>query len=125
MASRQLSTKLDYNLAWRFFNEQCFDGELSSAKIHVYKGILYDNRGEPLVGCYHPNSGEILLHTGKMVEAHEGGVLEALYHEMVHQYIDEVYPGNQTVHGALYWEIYNDGLRKLERKGNVPMARNL
>lgn len=114
--------RLDYNLAWRFLNEVAFGDELSHAKIHVYKGLLYDGSGGILMGCYHPNSGEILLHTGKAVEVHEGGVLEALYHEMVHQYIDEVYPGNKTEHGPLYWDIYNDGLRELERRGNVPIT---
>lgn len=112
--------KLDYNLAWRFLNETAFDSELSHAKIHVYKGLLFDDAGGLLMGCYHPNSGEILLHTGRAVEAHAGGALEALYHEMVHQYIDEVYPGNKTEHGPLYREIYDDGLRKLEQRGNVP-----
>ena len=112
----------DLNLAWRYLNEVAFDGELSHAKIHVYRGILYDDQGNPLAGCYHPNSGEILLHTGIMVDHHEGGVLEALYHEMVHQFIEECYWGNKTIHGPLYWDVYNDGIRKIEQRGDVPMG---
>ncbi len=114
--------RLDYNLAWRFLNEQAFDGELERAKIHVYKGVVCDHRGQMLVGAYHPDSGEILLHTGALVDIHAGGVLETLYHEMCHQYIEELHPDDRTEHGPLFWEIYYDGIRKLERKGNVPMS---
>ena len=108
--------KMDYNLAWRFLNDYAFDGELSRASIHCYRGALYDHEGNILMGSYHPKSHEILLHTGSAVSLHEGGVLEALYHEMVHQYLEEVYPGNRTIHGSLYWDTYYEGLRKLERR---------
>ena len=83
--------KIDYNLAWRYINRVAFDDELCLAKIHAYKGTLYAHDGvHVLVGSYHLDSSEILLHTGSYVDAHDGGSLEALYHEMVHQYINEV-----------------------------------
>jgi hypothetical protein len=110
--------KLDLNLAWRYINEVAFDDELNPAKIHAFRGTLWGpDRDQVLVGAYHIDSGEILLHTGSWVDEHDGGVLEALYHEMVHQYIEEVLLDQESSpHGKVYREVYNEGLEKICRK---------
>lgn len=109
--------KLDYNLAWRFLNDVCFEGELTHSKILCFKGSLWGHAGNLLVGAYHCDSSEILLHTGVHSAENPGGTLETLYHEMVHQYINEVldatYDGAD--HGRLFHETYNIGLERLDR----------
>ena len=109
--------KPDLNLAWRILNEVCFDDELSSAKIHAFRSTIYGwKEAEVLIGAYHPDSSEILVHIGGYVNMHEGGILEALYHEMVHQYIEEVLMDRDSApHGKLFKDIYNNGLERLCR----------
>ena len=112
--------KLDYNLMWRYLNDACFDGEMHHAKIHCFRGSLWGVQGQLLVGCYHPGSGEILLHVGTYKEDHRGGSLEALYHEMVHQYIDEVLMDFEAAdHGLLFKQVYRNGLEKLNKRKDV------
>ena len=110
--------KYDLNVAWRYINDVCFGGEMAKPTILAFSGPLWSANKELLVGCYHPNSGEILLHVGSYGDHHEGGILESLYHEMVHQYIDEVLgdDGHYKDHGKVFWEVYGEGLRKLNNK---------
>ena len=115
--------KHDLNVAWRYINDVCFAGEMIKPKILAFQGSLWtNNKDELLVGAYHIGSGEILLHVGSYKDDHRGGVLEALYHEMVHQYIDEVLLDSQREykdHGKLFHEVYREGLLKLNTKKSL------
>jgi len=117
--------KIDYNLAWRFINEQCFDGELVNAAIHCFSGTIWGDKGQRLYGTYHISGNEILLHTGWYAHEHVEGPLETLYHEMVHQYIEQVLDASDDYadHGKLFWGLYYDGLERLYNKGNFKMAK--
>lgn len=115
---------IDYNLAWRYLNDVCFGGELAPPKILCYHATIWanmDSQKEILAGTYHIPSSEIMVHVGEYTDWNEGGPLETLYHEMVHQYINEVLDASKEGpdHGPLFKEIYESGLIELNRRGDV------
>jgi hypothetical protein len=118
--------KLDYNLAWKYLNEVCFGEEMAPPKILCYHATIWgsDAHDEVLAGTYHIPSSEIMVHVGQYVDWNDGGALETLYHEMVHQYINEVLDASKENpdHGALFNEVYESGLVKLNLKKDVIKA---
>ena len=109
--------KLDLNVAWEILNDVCFDGELIRPRIYAYNTLIESPSTTKervfLLGAYqhgcddHRNEILIWNRLGHLDK------LEALYHEMVHQYLHEVLEEHGGGHPATYYEIYDEGVNKL------------
>lgn len=102
--------------AWDFLNEAAFNGEMVRPKIMVWEKLYYkdrtakgykDGKKITVLGAYTPSQNTIFLWWKG------GNKLETLYHEMVHQYVDEVLMRDNVSHGPVFQEAYKDGLENI------------
>ena len=99
--------------AWDFLNEHAFNDELVRPSLKVSYRIFQKSNGKrhQLLGAY----GDSIQY-GKTIfisHLHDENPVESLFHEMVHQYQDEVLDSDYTTHGKEFKEIYAEAQERL------------
>lgn len=81
---------------WHEFNDKYFDGAMLPPKFRR-------TRSNDYWACYMDTDGQ-----GTIVVnyANHYQMIAIFFHEMVHQYVDEVLGGEKHHHGELFWKTY-------------------
>lgn len=102
--------------AWDYLNDVCFDGEMIRPTFKVWLNLQMVTKGKKykLLGCYDKSPKEKKGIIWISYKHEDNSQLETLFHEMVHQYINEVLDDkNYHHHGTLFWDIYYERMERL------------
>lgn len=96
---------------WEYFNEVAFGGHMVRPPIFLYKSLAIQVKKKQyeVFGAYagKPTWGIWLSKEGLK------DIYETLYHEMCHQFLEEIEGEIEHGHGERFKTVYNKGLERL------------